>query len=341
MPIGYLWTIALLSWCTACALTRWRWAGAFAKIPALVTNELPFLAAYLLLASTALAFAEGDLRSAAGLVGAVVAALVLFGLALVVRRGLRAHTALGNAGRPKRPWARILRSPFVPGRRDVARVRDLSYGDDRRQRLDVYHRKNRPVGVPVLLHLHGGGFHSGDKGREALPLIRHLTSHAGLVCASANYRLQQQATLAEQVADARAAIAWVRAHIGEYGGDPARLFLAGSSAGAYLSVAAVCEGETDIAGLICRYGYYGRLAPQGDVPPMLIIHGDKDLLVPAADVRTFADRTRTASTNEVRYAELPGAHHTFDLFESIRSAAVNEAAESFITQLSTRDRPSD
>jgi hypothetical protein len=32
------------------------------------------------------------------------------------------------------------------------------------------------------------------------------------------------------------------------------------------------------------------------------------------------------------YAELPGAHHDFDLFESIRSAEVNVAVESFITR---------
>ena len=67
-------------------------------------------------------------------------------------------------------------------------------------------------GAPVLLHLHGGGFYSGSKAREARPLIRHLTSRRGFVCVSANYRLQPHATLAGQVADVRAAIAWVRTH---------------------------------------------------------------------------------------------------------------------------------
>jgi acetyl esterase/lipase len=324
MPIGYAWTVALVSWGVACALTRWRWAGRFAALPALVVNELPFLAAYALIASTALAVAEGDLRTALGVASAAVALLALAGLGVVVGRALRAHAALGNVDPPRRPWGRILLSPFLSGRRGIVVVRNLAYGDDPRQRLDVYHRRGRPTGRPVLLQLHGGGFHGGDKAREALPLIRDLTSRAGCVVVSANYRLQPRVRLAQQVADVRAAIAWVRANSSEYGGDAGRLFLVGSSAGAYLAVAAVCDGERGIAGVIGRYGYYGDLAPGADGPPMLIVHGGKDLLVPAPDVRAFAGRAGAS------YAELPGAHHGFDRFESIRSAAVNEAVHAFV-----------
>ena len=133
-------------------------------------------------------------------------------------------------GRPERPWSRILRAPFFPGRRDVVRVRGLAYGDGPRRTLDVYHRRDQPAGAPILLHFHGGAFYSGNKAREARPLIRYLTSRRGFVCVSANYRLQPHVTLADQVADARRAIAWVRAHAVEYGAEPGTLFLAGSSA---------------------------------------------------------------------------------------------------------------
>ena len=163
-------------------------------------------------------------------------------------------------------------------------------------------------------------------------MIRHLTSRRGFVCVSANYRLQPNVTLADQVADARGAIAWVRAHAAEYGGDPGSLFVTGSSAGAYLAIEAACAGETGIAGLICRYGYYGNLAPSGDMPPMLVIHGEKDILVPAAAARALAERVRMVSSHPVIYAELPGAHHDFDMFESIRAAAVSEAVEAFTTR---------
>jgi acetyl esterase/lipase len=197
----------------------------------------------------------------------------------------------------------------------------------------VYHHRDRPASVPILLHLHGGGFYSGNKAREARPLIRHLTGRRGFVCVSAEYRLQPYVTLADHVADVREATAWVRAHAAEYGGEPGSLFIAGSSAGAYLAIQAVCEGETGIKGLICRYGYYGNLAPRGDLPPILVVHGGQDIVVPASGASAFAERVRTVSSHPVIYAELPGAHHNFDMFESIRSAAVNEAVEAFTARI--------
>ena len=173
------------------------------------------------------------------------------------------------------------------------------------------------------------------KAREAWPLIRHLTSRRGFVCVSADYRLQPHVTLADQVADVRGAIAWARAHAAEYDAEPGTLFVTGSSAGAHLAIRAVVEGETGIAGLICRYGYYGNLAPHGDMPPMLVVHGEKDIRTHLSDVRAFVERARAVSSHPVLYAELPGAHHDFDLFESIRSAAVNQAVEQFTAGIST------
>lgn len=133
----------------------------------------------------------------------------------------------------------------------------------------------------------------------------------------------------------RNAIAWVRAHATDYGAQPGTLFLTGSSAGANLAIRAVCEGETGVAGLICRYGYYGDLAPRGDMPPMLVVHGEKDMWISPADVRAFVERVRAVSVHPVIYAELPGAHHDFDVYESIRSAAVSQAVEQFVARVST------
>jgi acetyl esterase/lipase len=232
----------------------------------------------------------------------------------------------------RRPWTRILTAPLPAFRRDVVRIRNLSYGEGRQRTIDVYHRRDHSAGVPVVLHLHGGGFFSGNKNREARPLIGHLVSR-GLVCASANYRLQPHVSQADQVADAQAAIEWVQSHSGEYGGDPSRLFLVGSSAGAYLSIDAINHGTTGIAGVVGRYGYYGDLAPQRPMPPVLVIHGDNDLMVTPAQAREFVDRMRAGSSAAVEYAELPGGHHDFDMYESIRSAAVSIAVESFIDRV--------
>jgi hypothetical protein len=55
------------------ALTQWRRLGPLSAIPALVTSEMPFIVGYLLIASTVLALAEGDLASAGGQAGGAVA----------------------------------------------------------------------------------------------------------------------------------------------------------------------------------------------------------------------------------------------------------------------------
>ncbi len=330
MPVGLLTPVVLVGWGTACALTRWRRFGRLVRVPALVTSELPFLGGYLLIASLAFAFAQGDLDSAGGVAVAVAALAVIAGLAVIVRRGLRADTALGNPLPARRPWGRILVAPLPAFRRDVVRLGDLPYGEGPHRRLDVYHRRDRPSGVPVMLHFHGGGFHSGGKRREARPLIGHLVRH-GMVCAGAGYRLRPHVTSEEQLADCVAAIDWVRSHVHEYGGDPDRIFLAGSSAGAFLAVAAVNAGASPIAGIVGRYGYYGDLAPDRPQPPLLVIHGQNDVLVRPTRVREFVDRMRAGSSQPVEYVELPGAHHTFDVWESIRANAVSIAVERFVT----------
>jgi acetyl esterase/lipase len=332
MPYGHFINVALVSWGVACALTRWRWAGPFAWLPALVVSEVPFLVGALLVGATAITFAEGDLDSPAAVASAVVALLALAGLAVVVRRATLAHAALHNAGKPRRSWSRILLAPFFARRRDVVVARGLAYGDGKHRTLDVYHHRERPSGAPILLNLHGGAFRSGDKAREARPLMRELAANRGFVCVSANYRLQPRVTLADQVADVRAALAWIRVRASEYGGNADSLFVTGSSAGAYLAIRAAGEEPGAIKGLIGRYGYYGKLAPRDDLPPMLIIHGEKDILVPASDAHAFAERVGAV------YAELPGAHHVFDMFESVRSAAINEAIVAFIATLSVGAR---
>jgi acetyl esterase/lipase len=334
MPIGLLVPVVLVGWGTACALTRWRRLGGLARVPALVTNELPFLAGYLLIASCALALAQGDLDSLGGVIVGVGAVVVFLGLVVIVLRSRRADAALQNPTPVRRPWHRILIAPLPAFRRDVVRVGNLSYGEGPRRTLDVYRRRNGPSGVPVVLHFHGGGFHSGNKRREARPLIRHLVGR-GMVCASANYRLRPHVGYDEQIADAQAAIEWVRSHAREYGGDPDRIFLVGSSAGASLSVDAVNAGTNGIAGIIGRYGYYGGLMPERPQPPILVIHGENDLYVRPSSAREFVERMRVGSSHPVEYIELPGGHHVFDLYESIRSHAISIAVDRFIMNSSS------
>lgn len=109
--------------------------------------------------------------------------------------------------------------------------RDLPYGPHRRHRLDVY----RPVystARPVLLFVHGGGWGGGRKEIYAC-LAREFVS-LGYVVVLVNYRLHPEVRYPTFVEDAAAAVRWTVDHVGEYGGDPNAITLAGHSAGAHI-----------------------------------------------------------------------------------------------------------
>jgi len=65
-------------------------------------------------------------------------------------------------------------------------------------------------------------------------------------------------------------------------------------------------------------------------PPFMVIHGERDTLTPVADARDFVEALRRASDSEVRYIELPGAEHAFDLWPSVRTARVVDAIGRFL-----------
>lgn len=110
--------------------------------------------------------------------------------------------------------------------------RDLEYVRDGhpRQRLDLY----LPPGEgpwPLLVYIHGGAFRMGDKGDG--PPLEYLDE--GYALAALNYRLSQHAVFPAQIQDCKAAVRWLRAHAGEYGLDPERFAVGGTSAGGHLA----------------------------------------------------------------------------------------------------------
>jgi acetyl esterase/lipase len=89
------------------------------------------------------------------------------------------------------------------------------------------------------------------------------------------------------------------------------------------------------------YPYPGAIATTGPpssphdyvsvaVPALFLAHGDCDTLVIPADARAFAEHLRTTSHQPVAYAELPGGHHCFDLFHSLRCEAVVDGVARFL-----------
>jgi acetyl esterase/lipase len=78
------------------------------------------------------------------------------------------------------------------------------------------------------------------------------------------------------------------------------------------------------------YSPIDRIRP-GHVPPMFIIHGDRDVLVPVAGARRFVRSLRLASDQPVAYAELHGAQHAFEVFPSFRTVRTVEFVERFLS----------
>ena len=117
---------------------------------------------------------------------------------------------------------------------DIAITRDLAYGPDPRNRLDVFARP-RTANAPVLVFLHGGGFVMGDKHTEGSPFYSNIgafAARAGFVGVTMTYRLAPANRFPSGLEDLRAAVTWLHDNIAGHGGDPTKVVIAGQSAGA-------------------------------------------------------------------------------------------------------------
>lgn len=114
-------------------------------------------------------------------------------------------------------------------------MRDVPYGSDTRQRMDVYLPQQAAAGAPVILMVHGGGWRRGDKAARAVvenKVARWMPK--GFIFISVNYRLLPGTAPLEQAEDVARALAAAQAKAAAWGGDPAKFILMGHSAGAHL-----------------------------------------------------------------------------------------------------------
>ena len=167
-------------------------------------------------------------------------------------------------------------------KRDGVRVdSNIAYGDaGKRNLLDIYRpHEPREGGFPVLLQVHGGAWIIGEKEQQAKPLMYHMAQR-GWLCVAINYRLSPKAAFPAHIIDVKKAIAWVKEHISDYGGDPDFIAITGGSAGGHLSsLAALTPNradwqpgfetvDTSVQAAVPFYGVYDFLDRGGIRPEM-------------------------------------------------------------------------
>ncbi|MFM9880904.1 MAG: alpha/beta hydrolase [Burkholderiaceae bacterium] len=108
---------------------------------------------------------------------------------------------------------------------------DQAYGSQSRQQLDVYQPVSAAQGAPVVVFFYGGSWTTGER-RDYLFVGEALASR-GIVVMVADYRLSPEVRYPVFLQDCALSMRWARDNAVRFGGDPAKLFVMGHSAGAY------------------------------------------------------------------------------------------------------------
>ncbi|WP_295496858.1 alpha/beta hydrolase [Sphingorhabdus sp. EL138] len=198
-----------------------------------------------------------------------------------------------------------------PAEYHKAPLTNVAYGDDARQKLDIYLPKPNAVGgSAVLIFFHGGSWRDGE--REGYGFLGRAFAARGFVTVIADYRKAPRVRFPAFVEDTAAAIAWVHANIAKHNGDAERIFVMGHSAGAHIAMMTALDPQwlaaknltpDVIKGVIGLAGPYDFLPlttkssqialgqwpdltetqpitfARADAPPLLLLTGDKDTVV--------------------------------------------------------------
>jgi arylformamidase len=187
-----------------------------------------------------------------------------------------------------------------------------SYGADALQTLAFWRPQSAPNvrrgPAPLIIFVHGGGWKRGSlENATGKAKVEHFTAQ-GYAFASINYRLVPDATVEQQAADVASALAYLKAHAGELGVDPARIVLMGHSAGAHLIAlvgtdpryfTAAGLGMNDVRGIIPLDG------AAYDVPSQM---GENARLLGETYAQAFGtDPARQQALSPTRHAAGPNA----------------------------------
>ena len=107
---------------------------------------------------------------------------------------------------------------------------DVPFGEGALERLDIWPGSG---GAPILLFIHGGYWRAFDKSMFRFMVERFV--EAGACVVLNNYDLCPHVTMDTITEQNRRALAWIRSHASEIGGDPDRIHVTGHSAGGHLT----------------------------------------------------------------------------------------------------------
>lgn len=206
----------------------------------------------------------------------------------------------------------------------VAVERDITFGNDPRLKLDIYRPANA-AGAPVVVFFYGGSWQRGEK--SSFGFVGAALARAGIVAVIPDYRIYPPVVYPDFLRDSALAVRWTKENAARFGGDPAKLFLSGHSAGAYNAamlnldprwLAEVSlDPRRDLRGAIGIAGPYdflplesaelkiifgpedARPATQpityvdGTAPPMLLLRPAKDSVVDPGNSIRLAARIRS------------------------------------------------
>lgn len=186
--------------------------------------------------------------------------------------------------------------------------RDISYGGESWQKLDIYRARDADENTPVIVFFFGGGWSWGDK--AYFEFIADSFVRKGYTVAIPNYVLYPQGKFPQFVEDGAEAIVWIKNNISEYQGSAEKIFLVGHSAGAYIAAMAATDtqylqkaGESKsfikgVAGVAGPYNFTPKAQEYinifgkenfdsmkiaqyvtGNEAPMILLHGSGDKTV--------------------------------------------------------------
>jgi arylformamidase len=192
--------------------------------------------------------------------------------------------------------------------------RKVSYADLPEHTLNIFPAEGTTGPAPVQLFIHGGFWRSLDA--DLFSFLARGFVPFGAMLVVIDYPLMPATRMAGVVEACRRALVWTHANCARYGGDPARLFISGNSAGGHLVAELSDRASLDKAGL-----------PEDAIKGVTAISGIYDL---EPVTRSFQDDSLQLTPDEVR--DFSPLNRTYDLTAPLIVTLGNDETEEFHRQ---------